>query len=121
MRELGAFEELLAAPDRAGKLAAQRRLAAGVSPAHAAMQVVFADAAAVGAAYTEYEGRRRADMAVLVGAFGRWLRDDPETALDVCWSVFSPHTMVRLLRDCGWSVERYADWLVGAVDRLLLR
>jgi AcrR family transcriptional regulator len=125
VRELGAFEELLTAPDRAGKLAAQRRLAAEVSPAHVAMQAVFADAAAVdpevGAAYTEYEGRRRADTTVLVEAFGPWLRDDVETAVDVCWAVLSPQTMVRLLRDCGWPVERYADWLVGAVERLLLR
>ncbi|MGY1728265.1 TetR/AcrR family transcriptional regulator [Geodermatophilus sp. SYSU D01062] len=127
VRELGPFAELLAAPDRAGRLAALHRLALQTTAATLPMQDVFAAAAAVdpevGAAYADYERRRRADTTALVEAFAGDLRAglDVEAAVDVVWSVFSPQTQSRLVRGCGWPPERYADWLPGAVERLLLR
>ncbi|MGY1831096.1 TetR/AcrR family transcriptional regulator [Geodermatophilus sp. SYSU D01180] len=127
VRELGPFAELLAAPDRAGRLAALHRLALETTAATLPMQDVFAAAAAVdpevGAAYADYERRRRTDTTALVRAFAGDLRADldVEAAVDVVWSVFSPQTQSRLVRGCGWPPERYADWLPGAVERLLLR
>lgn len=127
VRELGPFAELLAAPDRAGRLAALRRLAREAAPGSGPMQDVFADAAAadpdVRASYEEYERRRRADAAVLLDAFAPDLREDldRETAVDVGWSVFSPATQSRLMVGCRWPADRYADWLADAFARLLLR
>ncbi|MGY1716190.1 TetR/AcrR family transcriptional regulator [Geodermatophilus sp. SYSU D01106] len=127
VRELGPFADLLAAPDRAGRLAALHRLASQSAAGTLAMQDAFAAAAAadpeVAGPYAEYERRRRADMTVLVRAFADDLRDDLdlESAVDVFWSVFSPATQSRLIRGCGWPPQRYADWLPGAVERLLLR
>jgi hypothetical protein len=127
VRELGPFAELLAAPDRAGRLAALRRLAREAAPGSRPMQDVFADAAAadpdVRASYEEYERRRRADTAALLGAFAADLREDldPDTATDVAWSVFSPSTQSRLMVGCRWPAERYGEWVADAFDRLLLR
>ncbi len=127
VRELGPFAELLAAPDRAGRLAALRRLAREAAPGSRPMQDVFADAAAadpdVRASYEEYERRRRADTEAVLGVFASDLRADldRETATDVAWSVFSPSTQSRLMVGCGWPVERYADWVADAFARLLLR
>ncbi len=127
VRELGPFAELLGAPDRAGRLAALRRLALMAAPGSRPMQDVFADAAAVDpdvrASYEEYERRRRADTAVLLDAFAADLRADLDrtTATDVAWSVFSPSTQSRLMVGCRWPVERYADWVTDAFARLLLR
>jgi hypothetical protein len=46
---------------------------------------------------------------------------DVDQAVDVVWAVFASDTADRFLGDRGWTVERYADWLVDAIDRLLLR
>lgn len=127
VRELGPFADLLAATDRAARLAALHRLASERAAGTLAMQDVFAAAAAadpeVAGPYAEYEQRRRADVRLLVQALADDLRDDLdlESAVDVVWSVFSPATQSRLIRGCGWSPQRYADWLPGAVERLLLR
>ncbi len=127
VRELGPFADLLAAPDRAGRLAALRRLAREAAPGSRPMQDVFADAAAadpdVRASYEEYERRRRADTEALLGVFAPDLRADLDlaTATDVAWSVFSPSTHSRLVVGCGWPAERYADWVADAFARLLLR
>ena len=127
VRELGPFADLLAAPDRAGRLAALRRLAREAAPGSRPMQDVFADAAAadpdVRSSYEEYERRRRADTEALLGVFAPDLRADLDlaTATDVAWSVFSPSTQSRLVVGCGWPAERYADWVADAFARLLLR
>ncbi|GAA4697707.1 hypothetical protein GCM10023215_40020 [Pseudonocardia yuanmonensis] len=62
-------------------------------------------------------------MHALVASFAPLLRDglSVDEAADVYWSVFTTETMDALVRGRGWSVERYADWIVDAVDRLLLR
>ncbi len=127
VQDLGPFAELIAAPDRAGRLAALRRLVSEAAPGAGPMQDVFAAAASadpdVRASYDEYERRRRADTAALLAAFAPDLREDLDldTATDVAWSVFSPSTQSRLMVGCGWPAERFADWVADAVDRLLLR
>ncbi|GAB3317287.1 TetR family transcriptional regulator [Geodermatophilus aquaeductus] len=127
VRELGPFAELLTAADRPARLAALHRLASESAAGTLEMQDVFAAAAAadpeVAAPYAAYERRRRADVTLLVRAFADDLRADLdlESAVDVVWSVLSPQTQSRLIRGCGWPPQRYADWLPGAVERLLLR
>ncbi|MGY1783983.1 TetR/AcrR family transcriptional regulator [Geodermatophilus sp. SYSU D00698] len=127
VRELDPFAQLLAAPDRTGRLAALRRLVLETAPGARPMQDVFAAAAAadpdVRPAYEEYERRRRADTAALLGPFAPDLREDLDldAATDVAWSVFSPSTQSRLMVGCGWPAERFADWLADTLDRLLLR
>jgi AcrR family transcriptional regulator len=123
-REL--FVRLVEAPDRAGKLAAWGELARGYAPRVIPMIRAFADAAAgdpqVAEAWTEYERRRRQDLGALISSFRPWLRQglDVERASDIVWALFSHVAADNLLRGLGWSVDEYAEFLVDAVDRLLL-
>ncbi|MGY1812999.1 helix-turn-helix domain-containing protein [Blastococcus sp. SYSU D00820] len=124
-REL--FVRFAEAPDRAGRLAALRAIAADRVPAVTPMLRVFQAAAAadaeIAAAWADYEGRRRADMRRMVEAFAPDLRADldAEAATDIWWAVLGHEPADRFIRELGWSAERYADWLVDAVARLLLR
>lgn len=121
------FARFLDAPDRAGKLAAFGDLARRYIPQSSPMGVVFAAAAAgdpeIAEAWAEYERRRRADTRVLVASLEPWLREglDVEAATDILWGAFSDFTIEALMRRRGWTLDRYADFLVDAVERLLLR
>jgi AcrR family transcriptional regulator len=126
MAEREPFLRFVAAPDRAGKLAAFGDLARRYIPRANPMAVVFAAAAAgdpeIAEAWEEYERRRRADVRVLVASLEPWLRAgvDVETATDILWGAFSDATIDALLRRRGWTLDRYVDFFVDAVDRLLL-
>jgi AcrR family transcriptional regulator len=121
------FVRFVEAPDVAGKLAAVRDLARRYIPRTSPIIVVFAAAAAgdaeIAEAWEEYERRRRADARVLVGALEPWLRDglDVETATDIFWGVFSEAPIQALVHRRGWTLDRYVDFLVDGVQRLLLR
>jgi len=121
------FLRLTEAPDVAGKLAAFRDLARRYIPQTSPIAVVFAAAATgdpeIAGAWEEYERRRRADARVLVGSMEPWLRDglDVETATDILWGVFSDGPIEALMRRRNWTLDRYLDFLVDAVERLLLR
>jgi AcrR family transcriptional regulator len=123
-REL--FVRLAEAPDRAGKLAALQAIAADRGPAVMPMMRAFEAAAAgdpeVGAAWTEYEARRYADMRAMAQMLAPWLRPglDVDTAADIWWALFGLETTDRLIRERGWSAQRYGEWFADAVDRLLL-
>ncbi|WP_448625675.1 TetR/AcrR family transcriptional regulator [Geodermatophilus sp. URMC 64] len=120
------FVRLVEAPDRAGKLAAARELALRYVPLTVPMIRVFADAAAgdaeIAEAWAEYERRRLQDNRVLIGSFEPWLRPglDVERATEIFWGLFSHEPVQNLMGVRGWSLEEYADFLVDAVDRLLL-
>jgi AcrR family transcriptional regulator len=120
------FRRFGEASDRAGKLAAFREIARRYVPQVVPMIVVFADAAAgdpeIAAAWTEYERRRRQDTRGLVGSLEPWLRDglDVETATDIWWGLFSHAPADALWRRGGWTLDRYVDFLVDALERLLL-
>ena len=124
-REL--FRQLAAAPDKAGKLAALRAIAADRGPAVMPTLRVFEAAAAADPelrdVWVEYESRRHADMRAMTQMFAPWLREDldVDTAADIWWALFGLETTDRLLRERGWSAHRYAEWFADAVDRLLLR
>jgi AcrR family transcriptional regulator len=124
-REL--FVRLAEAPDKAGKLAALREIAADRGPAVTPMLRTFQAAASADAelreVWAEYESRRYADMRAMVGMLAPWLRPglDVDAAAEIAWALFGLEVADRLLRDRGWAAERYADWFADAVDRLLLR
>jgi AcrR family transcriptional regulator len=123
-REL--FRRVVEEPDRAAKLAAAREMARTYIPQTVPMIRVFADAAAgdpeIAEAWAEYERRRHQDDRLLIGAFEPWLRTglDVDRATDIFWAVFSHLPVDNLLRVRGWTLDEYADFLVDAVDRLLL-
>jgi AcrR family transcriptional regulator len=123
-REL--FVRLVEAPDRATKLSAVRDLAVKYVPHAVPMLEVFAAAAAadpeIADAWAEYERRRFADQRVLIGSFEPWLRDglDADRAAEVSWAVFSHLPVLNLMRGRGWTLDEYADFLVDAIERLLL-
>src|SRR3954452_15432885 len=123
-REL--FRRVVEGSDRAGKLAAAREMARTYVPLTIPVIRVFADAAAIepglAEAWAEYERRRLQDGRVLIGAFQPWLRRglDLDRATDIFWAVFSHVPVDNLIRVRGWSLYEYADFLVDAVERLLL-
>jgi AcrR family transcriptional regulator len=120
------FVRLVSAPDRAGKLAAAREMARTYVPQTVPMIRVFADAAAgdaeIATAWAEYERRRLQDGRALIASFAPWLRPglDVDRATDVFWGLFSHAPAVALIWERGWPVDEYADFLVDAVERLLL-
>ncbi|MGY1739283.1 MULTISPECIES: TetR/AcrR family transcriptional regulator [unclassified Blastococcus] len=124
-REL--FLRLVEAPDRAGKLAAARELVLRYVPQTVPMIQVFAAAAAgdaeIAGAWAEYERRRYADQRVMIGSLEPWLREglDADRATDIAWGLFTHAPIANLVGVRGWSVEQYADFLVDALERLLLR
>lgn len=40
-------------------------------------------------------------------------------AVDTTWLLMDPAVFQRLVRDRGWSVERYQDWFASSLTRLL--
>jgi AcrR family transcriptional regulator len=120
------FVRLVGAPDRAGKLSAAREMVRTYVPLTVPMIRVFADAAAgdaeIAEAWAEYERRRLQDARVLIGSFEPWLRPglDVDRATDIFWAVFSHVPVQNLMGLRGWRLEEYADFLVDAVQRLLL-
>lgn len=81
-----------------------------------------ADLAAV---WREGEDRRREGQAPLVRGWARSgaLRPDlsENEAADVLWALTGPDTYRLYVRERGWAVSRYAEWLSCALERLLFR
>jgi AcrR family transcriptional regulator len=75
------------------------------------------------AAYATYDQRRLADMTRIAESLAPELRPDLTVAeaADVLWTLIDPAAAKGLVEDRGWGVERWADWFVDAVERLLLR
>jgi len=123
-REL--FLRLVQAPDRARKLAAVRELVLRYVPDAVPILQVFAGAAAgdpeIAEAWAEYERRRLSDQRIMIAAFEPELRDglDVERATDIAWGIFTHAPVANLIGVRGWTLEQYADFLVDAVERLLL-
>ena len=120
------FVRLVGAPDLAAKLGAAREMVRTYVPLTIPMIQVFADAAAADAeiagAWAEYERRRLQDSRVLIGSFEPWLRAglDVDRAAEIFWGVFSHVPVQNLIGARGWNLDEYADFLVDAVQRLLL-
>ena len=45
---------------------------------------------------------------------------DEAHATDIVWTLTSPEVFLLLTRDCGWSKEKYAEWLADTLIRALL-
>jgi AcrR family transcriptional regulator len=123
----GPVVRMLAAQDKGEKLQIMRELAVRTVPATAPIHRAFASAAAVdpelAAAWNEYERRRYQDYRAVIESFVPWLREefDVGRAADVFWAVFSDATADAFIEARGWTLDEYADWLVDAFDRMLLR
>jgi len=120
------FVRFVVAENRTGKLAALADLGRTYVPQALPIIGVFAAAAAgdpeLGQAWEDYERRRREDARVLVASLEPWLRKgmDVETATDIFWGVFSHAPVEALMGRAGWTLDRYVDFLIDAVERLLL-
>src|SRR5215207_2765724 len=118
---------LMTAATKAEKLLGVRQLAVATVPVITPIFRAFTSAAAVdpelAAAWREYELRRHRDYRAMVESFAPWLREDLDVdrATDVIWAVLSEATADALIDRRGWTLDQYADWLVDAIDRLLLR
>ena len=118
---------MMTAPTKAEKLRSLRELALlsvpAIGPIHAAFTAAAAVDAEIGAAWTEYERHRYQDFRTMMESFRPWLREglDVDRATDVVWAVLSETTADALIDRRGWTVDEYADWLIDAFDRLLLR
>ena len=112
---------MMTAPTKAEKLRSMRELALlsvpAIGPIHRAFTAAAAADPEIGTAWTEYERRRYQDFRAMMETFRPWLRE----GLDVIHSVLSEATADALIDRRGWTLEEYADWLVDAFDRLLLR
>ena len=120
------FVRPIETPDRAGKLAALRDLVLHFVPTSVPVLRVFAAGAAgdpeIAEAWAEYERRRFADQRYLIGSFEPWLRAglDVDRAAEIAWGVFNLEVVANLMGVRGWTLEEYADFLVDAIERLLL-
>ncbi|NYJ06031.1 TetR/AcrR family transcriptional regulator [Petropleomorpha daqingensis] len=120
------FLRLVHAPDRATKLAAVRELVLRYVPEAVPILQVFAGAAAgdpeIAEAWAEYERRRFSDQRIMIASFQPELRDglDVERATEIAWGVFTHALVANLMGVRGWTLEQYADFLVDAIERLLL-
>ena len=47
------------------------------------------------------------------------MRYDEATITDTLW-MLAPDAYLRLVRDAGWPLERFQDWLTDVLLRLLL-
>src|SRR3954451_9306049 len=119
-RQRALFERVVAAPERADKLAAGREMTRTYVPLTTPILQVFADAAAgdaeIAEAWAEYERRRLQDARLLIGSLEPWLRPglDVDRATEIFWALFSHVPIAKLLNERGWTVEEYADFLVDA-------
>ena len=108
------------------RLAALRAVTAARLPSSAPIFEAFRGAAAtdpkLAAAWQEYARRRYEDCTRMVAGFAGHLRPglDVAAATDVFWTMVSPSVMTMLTLERGWSAERFADWLVDSIERLLL-
>ena len=118
---------MMTAPTKAEKLSSMRELALWSVPSIGPIFRAFTAAAAVdadlAAAWTDYDRRRYQDFSAMMQTFRPGLRDglDVDRATDVIHSVLSEATADALIDRRGWTLAEYADWLVDAFDRMLLR
>jgi hypothetical protein len=73
--------------------------------------------------HVEVVRRRYEDSARMVAAFAASLRPGltHQAATDLLWTLLSTPLAAMLHSERGWTAEAYAEWLVDAIDRLLLR
>ena len=121
------FREQLDERDPARQLALIARNARRMYDRSGALLRVVRDAAASGRDIAELwdqiskrrRQRSRATAKNLVGKRGR-LRHRTDTVADILWTQTSPEVWDMLVREAGWSADRYERWLADALQALLL-
>ena len=117
---------LLTGSDVRERLAVLRAVTAARLPESAPIFAAFRGAAdtdsVIAAAWAEYDRRRYEDCSRIVAGFESHLRPGltVAAATDVFWAMVSPAMMLMLTTERGWSADRFADWLVDSIERLLL-
>ena len=119
------FQEALDEPDplRSLRLHVRNicRIAERVGPLLAAVQAAATVDLEVARMWAELLDQRRTAMTTITTnlAGKTALRCDTETAIDMLWA-FTPDTYLRLVRDAGWSPERFESWLYDTLQRALI-
>ena len=80
---------------------------------------VDAEAAAVWDGFQRQRHDGLNEVAVALRRKTDRLRYDEGTITDTLW-MLTPDAYLRLVRDAGWSLERFQDWLTDVLLRLLL-
>lgn len=106
---------------RAARVRAAARFATEVHVRTAAVAVLLRQAAPADAAVAEMlqatRERQRLDVARAIELLaGRAPTDDER---DGVWAVVSPEVYLLLVAESGWSVDRYEEWLVAQLDRMV--
>jgi AcrR family transcriptional regulator len=88
------------------------------------LQAGAAEDAALAEIWESFQQHRADNLRLLIDELQpiRALRSglDPAAAAESAWAVSSTEVYLLLTGSCGWSVERYRDWLADSFKRLLL-
>lgn len=120
------MQVVLTDPDVRARLAALREMVVRGAPASAPIFEAFRAAAAADPKMADqwrtYDRRRYEDCERMVEAFRPFLRPGLPfaEAVDVYYALVSPATVQMFIGDRRWPAERFAEWLVDSVQRLLL-
>lgn len=115
-----------AEPDAARKLeiyaAAVAAIQGRLSPLFAVARAAAAAEPEVARLWEEIAERRAANMRRFAAelAAAAALRVDVAEAADVIWATNSPEFFLLLVRERGWSVDRFRCWLAETWQRILL-
>ncbi len=96
----------------------QSALRASVAP----LEIAASVDAQVAAVWDRFQRQRRDGLNEVAVALRRKtdrLRYDEDTITDTLW-MLTPDAYLRLVRDAGWPLERFQDWLTDVLLRVLL-
>jgi len=122
-------KRIVAAPTAGDKLTIYAYAITGIQERMAPVFLALRDAAATdqdcAALWDEIARRRAANMRTFAAdlrATGE-LRDDlsDDRVADIVWSMNAAEYWVLLVRERGWTAAEFAEWLIDAWTRLLLR
>lgn len=120
------MRSMLSSPDEREKLAILHAVvlerAAASAPIFEAFRGAAAADPALAAEWKTYDQRRYADCTRMVEGFADHLRPGltVESATDIFYALVSPAIVQMLTQERGWRADRFADWLVDSIRRLLL-
>lgn len=120
------FREALEEPDPVRSLQLHARnlcwIAQRVGPLLRTLEAAAAADPEAANLWVEHQRQRREGMAVFAAALASKtkLRVDEATVTDTLWAL-QPAMYLRLVEECGWSVDGYQRWLSDLFQRLFLR
>jgi AcrR family transcriptional regulator len=126
VHERADMQQVLAATDPRDRLRLLRGVTVDRLPALAPIFEAFRRAAAADTAlaveWRAYDDRRYEDCARIVDGIAAGLRPGltAQAATETFWALASPTVMLMYCAERGWTPEAYGDWLIDAVERLLL-